>query len=337
VPIIRAGDREAFGHGHDLAQAVSKHQCRDVRLINKQLARILRPVNEELTRLIATAGRAVRVHEETGKITMLDTYIPIHQRSKGTARVVLGHDGAVVDLFQQGSAKAILPRVHTDVPEVVFLNTSGGLTGGDRLSFCLDIADETTVMAATQTAERAYASSGGSAEVDVDIRVGSGAFCLWMPQETILFESASMQRKTRVTLAEGARYLGVETLVIGRAAMGEVPRNLDFSDLRQVFLADGVPLHAEHIALTSNTLLSRENRAGLAGNTVFASLVYVAPDAQDHLEHVRRIANATAVVSAWGNRLVVRVEGCDSWDVRHTLVPIIKALGINHVPRVWQT
>ncbi len=268
---------------------------------------------------------------------MLDTVHPIHQRSRGAARVVLGRAGAVVDLFQQGSAKAILPRVHTSIPEVVFLNTSGGLTGGDRLSFALDIAAETTVMAATQTAERAYASSAGTADVDVQIHVGEDAFCLWMPQETILFEHASLNRKTTVTLAKGARYLGVETLVLGRAAMQETPRNLVLNDLRHVMAGDGTPLHAEQIALTPQTLLQRENRAGLAGHSVFASLVYIAPDASDRLIQVRRIIGNKGAASAWGNRLIVRVEGNDSWNVRCILIPVIKALGICDVPRVWQT
>lgn len=268
---------------------------------------------------------------------MLDAVSPFHQRSKGTARVVLGRSGNVVDLFQQGSAKAILPRVHTRAPEVVFLNTSGGLTGGDRLSFALDIAAKTTVMAATQTAERAYASSGGAAEVEVDIRVAEGAFCLWMPQETILFEHAALNRKTRVILAKGAKYLGVETLVLGRAAMREIPQNIALNDLRHVMTRDGTPLHAENIALTPKTLLKRDNRAGLAGHSVFASLVYIAPDADGQVGKIRQMTGQKAAVSAWNDRLVLRIEGDDSWDIRRILIPVIKALGIQDVPRVWQT
>ena len=268
---------------------------------------------------------------------MLDTVLPRLQRSKGAARVALGATGQLVDLFQQGSAKAILPRVHSTVPEVVFLNTSGGLTGGDTLSFSLDIAQDTTVMAATQTAERAYASSGGVADVSVDIAVGSGAFCLWMPQETILFDRATLHRKTRVTLAKDARYLGVETVVLGRAAMGETARTLDFSDVRQVMSADDTPIHAEHISLTSDTLSRRKNRAGLGDQTVFSSLVYIGADACDRLAPLRAMIEAPAVASAWGNRLVVRVEGNDSWTVRRTLIPVIKMLGGCGIPRVWQT
>ena len=268
---------------------------------------------------------------------MLDAASSLHQRAKGRAQVVLGARGQVVDLFQKGSAKAILPRVHLDVPEVVFLNTSGGLTGGDRLSFDLEIAAGTTAMAATQTAERAYASSGGTAEVDVNISVGDDAFCLWMPQETILFDRAALARETIVRLGRRAQFLGVETIVLGRAAMREVVQTLDLSDVRRVLSHSGTPVHAEHVAVTTRTLKRRENRAGLAGHTVFASLVYIGADACDQLDTVRRLAQKPAVVSAFGHRLVVRIEGDDSWSIRQILIPIIKALGEGNIPRVWQS
>ena len=72
---------------------------------------------------------------------------PQMQRSRGEAAVRLRQDGGrirLVDLRQQGSAKAILPRV-AGVPEVVFLNTSGGLTGGDRLSYAVALGDGVSI------------------------------------------------------------------------------------------------------------------------------------------------------------------------------------------------
>ena len=63
---------------------------------------------------------------------------PTMQRSHGKAMVrfaLRGDQTRLRDLAQSGSAKAMLPRVWGHVPEVVFLNTSGGLTGGDALSY----------------------------------------------------------------------------------------------------------------------------------------------------------------------------------------------------------
>ena len=97
------------------------------------------------------------------------------QRSKGRAFAALtARDGKarLADLAQQGFAKLMLPRVARPVPEAVFLNTSGGLTGGDVLSYGLDLAAGVRLCATTRTAERAYASTQGAAEVrfgDTDI------------------------------------------------------------------------------------------------------------------------------------------------------------------------
>ena len=63
---------------------------------------------------------------------MLDTSALAFQRSRGEARVRLVAAGGrtmLAGLRQAGCAKAFLPRVHADRPEVVFLNTAGGLTG----------------------------------------------------------------------------------------------------------------------------------------------------------------------------------------------------------------
>jgi urease accessory protein len=56
----------------------------------------------------------------------------------------------------------MMPRMHGRAPEVVFLNTAGGLTGGDRLDYAVDLAGG-HVVATTQTAERAYRAGEGVA------------------------------------------------------------------------------------------------------------------------------------------------------------------------------
>ncbi len=265
---------------------------------------------------------------------MLDGLSVAHQRSRGVARVAIGASGQVTDLFQQGSGKAMLPAVHSDVPEVVFLNTSGGLTGGDRLSFDLTVADGASVMSATQTAERVYASASGAAKADVRIRVGAGATCFWLPQETIVFEQGALARTTDVELAADARFLGIETLVLGREAMGETVRAAMIDDVRRV-RRDGKLVHAEQIGLDADVFENSAEDAGLARKTVVSSLVYLAPDAADWLEPVRREIGDAAAASAWNERLVVRMIHTDSWVVRQIMARAI-ALLAGRVPRVWQ-
>lgn len=270
---------------------------------------------------------------------MLDTTFSTYQRSRGAARVAIGADGRLSGLFQQGSAKAMIPRTHGPAPEVVFLNTSGGLTGGDRLDFVLDVGAGTSVMGATQTAERAYASPGGEpARVKVALSAGEGATLFWLPQETILFERAALDRVTEVTLGVGARFLGIETIVLGRAHMGETLDHLVFNDARRIRDASGRLIHAEHLTIDDRTLADRTNPAALMGATVSTSITYVADDAgalvgsvRKHLPDSQRIA-----ASGWDNRLVIRAMGDDSWALRASLLPALRHLTGGHLPRVWQ-
>ena len=130
---------------------------------------------------------------------MFDATQPVQmQRSHGEAAVA--YAGArLTGLRQKGSAKALLPRVR-GVPEVVFLNTSGGLTSGDTLSYALDLAEGARAVATTQAAERAYRADHGPARVSVTHRVGAGGWLDWLPQETILFDRSDLDRRTILTL-----------------------------------------------------------------------------------------------------------------------------------------
>jgi urease accessory protein len=148
---------------------------------------------------------------------MTACHAPILQRSFGAAR--LGFDRAgggsrLKTLHQSGSAKAFVHQ-RTDGPEVVFLNTSGGMTGGDQLNFALDLAAGCRVTATTQTAERAYRSDSGVAKVLVDHVLGAGAHLDWLPQETILFDHSALSRTTTVTLECDASCLLLEAVVLG--------------------------------------------------------------------------------------------------------------------------
>ncbi|WP_208347510.1 urease accessory protein UreD [Pseudaestuariivita rosea] len=262
------------------------------------------------------------------------------QRTRGRAHVgVQAKGGRTVlrDLHQSGSAKAFLPNVHDPVPEVVFLNTAGGLTGGDHLIFQIDVAPNAQLVATTQTAERAYASPGGVARLDVQITVGQGASLDWLPQETILFDGAALARQTRVDLADDARFLFVETIVLGRAAMGETVDTLQFTDHRQITRA-GRSEMIEPLRITTDTLTDRQNPATLAGHRAFTTIALLAPDAADHLPKVRAAlpADIPAAASAWDGKCVIRMMASDAFPLRQATALVLNTLRTAPLPRVWQ-
>lgn len=265
--------------------------------------------------------------------------IALMQRSRGEARVALERRGSgfrLAGLRQSGSAKVILPQV-AGAPEVVFLNTSGGLTGGDRLGYAVDLGPGLTAVATTQTAERAYRAGTGTARVRVDLSVGAGGFLDWLPQETILYDDSALDRRTQVQLGPGAGCLLLETVVLGRAAMGETLRKVALRDWRTV-TRDGLPVWVEPLTLTDAALGS--GVAGLAGARAFATLCLVQDGAEDLLAPLRRILaepGVQAAASAFPGRLVLRAQAGDGWPLRRLVARCLGLLrGGRALPRVWQ-
>ncbi|WP_372840808.1 urease accessory protein UreD [Phaeovulum sp.] len=272
---------------------------------------------------------------------MIQGAINTMERSKGAAYVRFGmRKGrvALADLAQSGSARAILPRSSSDRSEVVFLNTSGGLTSGDRLSFALALDDGASVVGTTQTAERAYLCREGAAHVQANFTVGGGGRLDWLPQETILFEDCFLERNTRIDLAAGASCLLCETVVLGRRAMGETPVRPRLRDKRMVTLS-GRPLWADCQTLDAKVLSNADQPAMLGGNCAFGVLALLGAGAEAAVDAIRALPitqGVTAAASGWNGRTVVRIMAPDVWPLKQYLGQLIARMTNRPLPRVWQ-
>ncbi|UWQ16949.1 urease accessory protein UreD [Jannaschia sp. M317] len=263
---------------------------------------------------------------------MLDQPIRM-QRVKGAAHVRVTRAG-LADLRQQGSAKAMLPRTDDPDPEVVFLNTAGGVTGGDRLDYSLQVGAGARVTGATQTAERAYrARDAEHGVVATEITVGKGARLDWLPQELIVFDGAAIRRDTTVTLSGDATVLAVDSVVLGRAAHGEVVTRAILDDIRTI-RRDGRLVHQEHLALDAAALA---DPAALGGNCAMATLVFLGQGAEDALGPLRDALGTDGHASAWDGRLVARLVAPAAAPLRRALIRAILPLRGRAVPRVWQS
>jgi urease accessory protein len=260
------------------------------------------------------------------------------QRVKGRAGAVIGPEGRLARLWQSGSAKAILPRMHGRATEVVFLNTAGGLTGGDRLDYSIDLAAGAQAVGTTQTAERAYLSRTGMAQVDVTLTLGAGAKLHWLPQEMIVFDGAAIARNLQVEMAEDAELAVLETLVLGRAAMGERLARIHLRDQRRV-IRGGRQVMLEAIALDDADLI-RPGVAGLGDAVAVATLALFAPDAEDRLAALRAVLPSDGVVraaaSAWDGRVVARFMAPAAWPLRQAVARAVATVTGGALPRVWQ-
>jgi urease accessory protein len=252
------------------------------------------------------------------------------QRARGEARVVLGPE-RLVRLRTEGSAKAIVPEGHHG-REVVFLNTAGGLTSGDHLRFGLEIEGRAT--ATTQTAERVYRASGTPARMEVQLSVGRDGWLDWLPQETIVFDRANLDRRTAIDLAPGAGCLALEAVVLGRAAMGETVREIRFRDRREI-RRDGAPLWIDPLALDASALAGT---ATLNGARAFASLVTTEEVPVEPLRAALDEPGVVGGISAFQGRTTLRLMAADGWPLRRQIVRLLHILRRGQpLPRVWQT
>jgi urease accessory protein len=261
------------------------------------------------------------------------------QRAKGVGRVAFKSARArtVLDrLHEDGAARIRLPRNHAaESCEAVLINTAGGLTGGDRMSWEVTAGRNCHGVVTTQACEKVYRAAGGTAEVATRLHVAETARLDWLPQETILFDRARLSRTITADLAAGARLLIVEAVIFGRHAMGERVNSGGFRD-RWSIRRCGRLIHAEDFRLEGAIADTLARHAVLAGHRTMASVVYCGEDAEAHLEPARAAIGEAGGASAFAGKLVARISAADGMALRRALVPLIASLRRGSaLPRAW--
>jgi len=260
------------------------------------------------------------------------------QRARGEGRIttqLLDGRTRIAALYQEGAAKIRLPNTHDKSLQAVLMNTAGGLTGGDHMRWTAEAAPGAHLVLTTPACERIYRSLGTDAAVETRLTAGASARLDWLPQETIQFEGARLNRRIEVNLAENATFLAVEAVLLGREAMGEAAFAARLSDNWRV-RRGGKLIHAEATALSADRI-ERDNLSLLAGNLAFATILYVGANADRRLKAVRALPDHPAIgSSAIGEKLVIRAVAPSGLALRRAIVPIIAVLsGVGSLPRLW--
>ena len=236
---------------------------------------------------------------------------------------------------EAGSLRARFPNVAGDPLEAVIVNTGGGMTGGDRFAIDINVGEGASLVAGTTAAEKIYRSTGADAEMDVTLSVAAGGRLCWLPQETILFDRARLKRRIDIDLAESASLVMVESVVFGRAAMGEAMREGAWSDRWRLRMG-GKLVFAENVRLDGAIADKLAQGATAAGGIALAT-VLITPGGDDTLAAVRALEDqfsGEVGISAWNGIAVARLVARDGAGLRHDLIALLASLGIS-VPRLW--
>ncbi|MFO1060118.1 MAG: urease accessory protein UreD [Dongiaceae bacterium] len=269
---------------------------------------------------------------------------PRLQRCDGAVDLAFRREGGrtVLDrLYQRAPSRLLFPTPHGD-PEAVLALTSGGLAGGDRVAIAVEVGPGAGAVVAGQAMEKVYRTLDAPARMAVRLTVGAGARLAWLPQETILFDGAGLERRTRVDIAPGGRFLGCEAVLLGRTARGErFARGLLLD--RWEVAREGRLAWADGLRLDGDVAAAVAAPSGLAGATAVGSVVYAGEDAAGLLALARWELEGAGLRAAAGlvnGLLLARLVG-DGPALRAALVRLLAALraaalgGPAALPRVW--
>lgn len=254
------------------------------------------------------------------------------------ARFAQGEHGTTItDLSEGGGYRLALPTTFAAHVEAAQINTGGGVAGGDHVATRITACHGSDVVFSTQGAERVYRTTGPASQIAVALTLAGSARLDWLPQQTIVFAGARLERRIDVEMAAGGRLLMTEIVTFGRPASAERREPVDVCDHWRI-RRDGRLVFAEAFRLCGimSQVLDRPAIGGGARSS--AIVLLVAPDAADRLEAARAalaMAPCEAGVSGWNGLLCARLLGQRPADVIAGVAGLARALAGRAMPRVW--
>ena len=239
-------------------------------------------------------------------------------------------------LHESGSLRVRFPSPETEGLSGVFVNTAGGIAGGDRFDIDIAAGAGTRLTLTTAAAEKVYRAPGAAAQVNIALKAEVGAHLAWLPQETILFDRARIARRIDIDLVEDAQLLLCEIVVFGRAAMGERMLHGEFTD-RWRLRRGGKLVFAETIRLDGD-IGAKLAHSAIAKGGVAIGTALIAPGDEALVERIREAADGfggEVGISAWNGFAMARFCAQDAARLRADMISVLgRASGVP-LPRLW--
>jgi urease accessory protein len=281
---------------------------------------------------------------EVGSVILSDKDL---QRAAGCGSIVLSgseNGTRIVDIFQRSPIRIVVPQIDgSALKEVVLVNTAGGIAGGDRLEFSVTALSSASMAVSSQAAEKVYRALSEPAQINTQLRACAAAKLAWLPQETIVFNRARINRKTEIDVSSGAEVLALEWLVMGRAAHGEMMTSGQIRDDWRV-KKDGRLIWAEGFRTTDEVFTQLHRKALLSNCKAVGTLIYFGPDLDTRLKCFRHIASSLechCAATSIGGLLIVRFAAAVLSELRLALRNALQQFsretgpGPFRVPKLW--
>jgi len=261
------------------------------------------------------------------------------QRADAEARASFARVGERTEpgrIFETGGLRWRFPRSSSPC-EAAIVNTGGGVAGGDSYRLSLELGENAEVETTTPSAEKIYRSDGQAACIATRLVVAPRARLFWLPQETLMFEGARLERRLDVDTAGEAVLVIAESFVFGRLAMGESRIDASMKDSWRI-RRDGELVFADETRL-NHAGAALDRRAAGAGARALSTIVAAAPNIEARLPGLRAALEAAgdgveAGASAFDGLIVARLLSASPNRLRAALIASIVALG-GRKPRLW--
>jgi urease accessory protein len=239
-------------------------------------------------------------------------------------------------LHESGSLRVRFPSPEADGLSAVFVNTAGGVAGGDRFDIDIATGEGARLTLTTAAAEKIYRAESSPAELNISLKAAAGSHLGWLPQETILFDRARVSRQIDIDLAESASLLLCEIVVFGRAAMGERMQSGEFVDRWRV-RRGGRLVFAETIRLDGD-IGSKLAQSAIAKGGVAIGTALIVPGDEALVERILTLSDkfgSEVGISAWNGFAMARFCAQDAARLRADMMAVLGHASGSALPRLW--
>ncbi|CCE07650.1 putative urease accessory protein UreD [Bradyrhizobium sp. STM 3843] len=240
------------------------------------------------------------------------------------------------ELHESGSLRVRFPSPEDNGLSAMFVNTAGGIAGGDRFAIDIAAGEGTRLTLTTAAAEKVYRAPGKAAALDISLKAAAGAHLSWLPQETILFDRARIARHIDIELDDTASLLLCEIVVFGRTAMGERMREGVFVD-RWRLRRGGRLVFAETVRLEGD-IGDRLAQPAVANGAAAIGTALIVPGDAALVDRIREAAPAfggEVGLSAWNGFAMARFCAQDAARLRADMIAVLGCASEMPLPRLW--
>ena len=266
------------------------------------------------------------------------------------------------DFHREGAGKTALARIthegplrvqrlfhDDDLAHCYLLHPPGGMVSGDDLSYRFKVHPSAKLLLTTPASGKLYRAreNGFLQTTDAIFSLGPGAFCAYLPQDTIIFNQAQGVLNTHVALDAEATFIGWEHLVLGRAA-GGYPFDQGQISQSLTIVRDSQLLYRDHLRITPRAI---HEISGMAGMTSFASMILVLPDSfeaanellADCRNALHQFSGEYGATAIRNHLISIRLLSDQAAKTRMALECLWLAVGTHllnrqvQIPRIWRT